>query len=96
MDERIAKLALADGSGGTETVTMNYAQLQQEYLGLQRRRVELQKERAEVLAPATGLRATRDALTKIHDIIINMKKHEKMKIMLFEMNSLWSEHLHEH
>ena len=56
------KLALADGSGGAETVTMNYAQLEQEYLGLQRRRVELQKERAEVLAPASGLRATRDAL----------------------------------
>ena len=54
-------LILADGSGQTETVAMNYAQLEEEYLGLQRRRAEMQAERARLNEPATEARQARDA-----------------------------------
>ena len=51
-----------DGSGETETVNMNFEELQSEYLGLQDRRVELQAEIAQVGAAASEIRAERDAL----------------------------------
>jgi len=54
-------LALADGSGETETVTMTYPAIEAEYLGLQRRRAELQAERVRLAEPANAIRQRRDA-----------------------------------
>ena len=62
--ERVVEvgLPLADGSGETEELEMQYDQLEAEFLGLQQRRAQLQAERLEALGEANRLRADRDSL----------------------------------
>ena len=62
--ERVVEvdLPLADGSGQTEELEMQFDQLEAEFLGLQQRRAELQAERLEALGEANRLRAERDSL----------------------------------
>ena len=55
------ELAIEDGSGGTETFTRKYEQLESEFKRLQGRRVELQAERFRLAEPAAELRRQRDA-----------------------------------
>ncbi len=62
--ERVGEveLPLADGSGRTEELEMQYAQLEAEFLGLQEERAALQGERLEALGRANEVRRERDAL----------------------------------
>ncbi len=56
------ELPLADGSGGTEELEMQFEELEQEFLGLQEQRAALQAERLEKLEEANRVRQERDAL----------------------------------
>ncbi len=56
------ELPLADGSGQTEELRMQFADLEAEFLGMQDLRAERQVERLDALAEASRLRAEREAL----------------------------------
>lgn len=56
------ELPIADGSGGTEELELQFEQLEAEFRGLQNARASLQRERLEALGEANRLRAERDAL----------------------------------
>ena len=80
------ELPLADGSGETEELELQYEQLEAEFLGMQERRTKLQAERLEALAEANRLRSERDALmsdrlvglgaTQIDGLISNMRNFD--------------------